>query len=222
MVQVRQLLDLTLATAVADPGRVCYMIMPRGEKENILQYIDNASREFDCTIVAIFGAVWNDDLTPWPAPGVFKQKKPFGGYASIFLERLVSEYISAIEHDLGFDNPERYLMGVSLSGLFVLWALTATDKFDTVASISGSLWYDGFAQWFAQQEVCTRTRAFVSLGESEHLCKEKRMSSVRECTEAVVQALQAKGVETHFQMVPGTHFSDIRPRLDLALRFATR
>lgn len=216
MVQVRQFHNLTLATARADSDRVCYLIMPEGESKKILDYIDSASEKYNCSMVVLSALNWNDDLTPWPAPGVFKQKKPFGGKAATFLKAFLTEYMRDIEQALGLSHVQRYLVGVSLSGLFALWAMTQTDKLAGVASISGSLWYDGFVQWLQQQEFSSDCKTFLCLGDSEHKSKESRMATVQQCTEAVVAILQQKGVDTTYKLVPGTHFSDIKPRLDQA------
>ncbi len=41
--------------------------------------------------------------------------------------------------------------GVSLYGLFALWASCRTHLFEGVASVSGSFWYDKFTEWFSSR-----------------------------------------------------------------------
>lgn len=217
MVQVRQFHNLTLAIAKADSNKVCYLVMPEGEKESLLKYIDSASIKYNCSMVVVSGLNWNDDLTPWPAPGVFKQKKPFGGKADDFLKAFLSEYMIDIEQSLGLVRPQRYLVGISLSGLFALWTLTRTDIFSGIASISGSLWYDGFACWLENAQLKnTSARVHLSLGNREKNSKDERMSQVETLTEQIVQNLAGRNFSIDYQLVEGTHFSPIEPRLELA------
>lgn len=209
---------LTITTFGNGSDKVCYIILPEGLRKDGVSYLENKAEEYACRIVVLSGLNWNDDLTPWPAPGVFKEKKPFGGKAKEFLKSFVTEYVTDIEQSMGIGKPERTLVGISLSGLFAVWALTQTDKFSNIVSISGSLWYDNFAQWMQTQEVKSVKKIFLTLGEQEHNSKEERMATVLSCTESVVQLLLDNGVDTDFQIVPGTHFSDIKPRLDMAFR----
>ena len=67
--------------------RICYMIFPEGIREDLAEGLKAMSEEYAVSIVVIPGVNWNDDLTPWPAEGVFKKAKPFGGNASSFLDK---------------------------------------------------------------------------------------------------------------------------------------
>ena len=59
----------------------------------------------------------------------------------------------------------RSLAGVSLSGLFAVYAAHCTDAFDRICSISGSLWYDGFLDFMARTPVSPAVqRAYLSVG----------------------------------------------------------
>lgn len=218
MAQIRQFHNLTLAIAKADSNNVCYIIMPEGEKDKLLRYIDEASIEHGCSIVVLSGMNWNDDLTPWPAPGVFKEKKPFGGKAREFLKSLLIEYIVDIEQALGLKNPRRYLVGISLSGLFALWTITQTDRFAGIASISGSLWYDGFADYMQRNEAMNPSvKVHMSLGDREKKSKDERMSQVETITGQIANSLRQQNISVDYQIVEGTHFSPLIPRLEMAL-----
>lgn len=209
---------LTITTFGNGSDKVCYIILPEGLKKDGDSFLESKAEEYSCRIVVLSGLNWNDDLTPWPASGVFKEKKPFGGKAKGFLKSFVTEYITDIEQSLGVNKPERTLIGVSLSGLFSVWAATQTDKFSYIASISGSLWYDNFAQWLQTQEMISVRKVFLCLGDKEYKSRDERMAMVQACTESVVLTLQNKGVDVDFRMVSGTHFSDIRPRLNMAFQ----
>ena len=162
---------------------------------------------------------WNDDLTPWPAVGVFKKAKPFGGRTAAFLNKLTNENIPEAERDLGIDDAERTLLGVSLSGLFAVWAAFNTDAFTNIISISGSLWYDGFVEWMKEQTPSPQLKKIcMLLGEKEKNAKEKRMATVEERSLAAADILKAKSLAAvSFELVEGTHFSPILPRMERAM-----
>ena len=73
------------------------MISPDGIKEGLAEGLSMLSEKHSVSIVVIDDVDWNDDLTPWPAEGVFKKAKPFGGHAAGFLDKLLHEIILASE-----------------------------------------------------------------------------------------------------------------------------
>ena len=204
--------------AAQDTNKTCYMILPEGIRENLSDGLKGLSEKYGVSIVVIPGANWNDDLTPWPAEGVFKKAKPFGGQATSFLDKLTNEIIPEIEKTLGMVDPERTIMGVSLSGLFAVWACFNTNAFTNVISISGSLWYDGFVEWMNERMPSPQLeKVCMLLGEKEKDAKEKRMATVEERTHAAAEILKANSqASILFELVEGTHFSPILPRLERA------
>ena len=194
------------------------MILPEGIKEDLYDGLKGLSEKYGISIVVIPDVNWNDDLTPWPAEGVFKKAKPFGGKASAFLNKLTNEIIPKTERDWGIENAERTLLGVSLSGLFAVWSAFNTDAFTNIISISGSLWYDGFVERMKELKPSPRLKKVcMLLGEKEKNTKEKRMVTVVERTQATANILKDKTcVSVTFELVEGTHFSPIMPRLERA------
>ena len=194
------------------------MILPEGIKKDLLEGLKGLSEKHSVSIVVIEEVNWNDDLTPWPAEGVFKKAKPFGGQAAAFLNKLTNEIIPETERSMGIENAERTLLGVSLSGLFALWSAFNTDAFTNIISISGSLWYDGLVEWMKEQAPSPRIKKVcMLLGEKEKNAKEKRMATVEERTQAVANILKKKNQSSViFELVEGTHFSPIMPRLERA------
>ena len=61
-----------------DTNRICYMILPEGIKKELPDGLTRLSEQYGISIVVVENVDWNDDLTPWPAAGVFKKAKPFG------------------------------------------------------------------------------------------------------------------------------------------------
>ena len=109
-------------------------------------------------------------------------------------------------------------MGVSLSGLFAIWVGLNTNTFTNIISISGSLWYDGFIEWMKEQAPSTQLKKVcMLLGEKEKNAKDKRMATVEERTLAAANILRLKSkAAVSFELVEGTHFSPILPRLERA------
>ena len=200
-------------------NKICYMILPEGIKEDLSVGLKELSEKYGVSIVVIDNVNWNDDMTPWPAEGVFKKAKPFGGHAAIFLDKLTNEIIPKAEKSLGIENAERTIMGVSLSGLFAVWACFNTNAFTNIISISGSLWYDGFVEWMEKQTPSPQLKKVcMLLGEKEKNAKDKRMATVEERTNAAADMLKTKSqAAVTFELVEGTHFSPILPILDRAL-----
>ena len=200
-------------------SKVCYMILSEGIKGELCDGLKGLSEKHGISIVVIEGVNWNDDLTPWPAVGVFKKAKPFGGKAAAFLNKLTHEIIPEAERDLDIEDAERTLLGVSLSGLFAVWAAFNTDAFTNIISISGSLWYDGFVEWMKEQTPSPQLRKVcMLLGEKEKNAKEKRMATVEERSLAAADILKAKSLAAvSFELVEGTHFSPILPRMEQAM-----
>ena len=200
-------------------NKICYMILPEGIKGDLCDGLKGLSEKHGISIVLIEDVNWNDDLTPWPAVGVFKKAKPFGGKAAAFLDKLTHEIIPETERDLGIEDAERTLLGVSLSGLFAVWSAFNTDAFTNIISISGSLWYDGFIEWMKGQTPSPQLKKIcLLLGEKEKNAKEKRMATVEERTLAVADILKENSQATVvFELVEGTHFSPILPRMERAM-----
>ena len=200
-------------------NKICYMILPEGIKGDLYDGLKALSEKHGISIVVIEDVNWNDDLTPWPAEGVFKKAKPFGGKAASFLDKLTNEIIPNTERDIDIADAERTLLGVSLSGLFAVWSAFNTDAFANIISISGSLWYDGFVEWMKEQMPSPQLKKVcLILGEKEKNAKEKRMATVEERSLAAADILKAKSLATvSFELVEGTHFSPIMPKLELAL-----
>ena len=199
-------------------NKICYMILPEGIKEDLAEGLERLAGKYGVSIIVINDIDWNDDLTPWPAEGVFKKAKPFGGRAAEFLDKLTRDIIPETEEHLGIVNPERTLLGVSLSGLFAVWSAFKADAFTNIISISGSLWYDGFVDWIEENTPSPSIKKVcMLLGEKEKNAKEKRMASVEECTQTAANILKERScADVVFELVEGTHFSPIMPRLERA------
>ncbi len=163
------------------------------------------------TLVCIGGVDWDRDLSPWPAEKVFRGGDDFSGGAEDFLHTLLTKIVPAAEGDL---SPAwRGLFGYSLAGLFSLWATTKTDAFTKCASVSGSLWFDGFTAYLSAHPLLGQpTKVYLSLGDREEKAKNPRMQAVRAATEEAAQIIAGQGVPCAFELNQGGHFQDVLPR----------
>jgi len=172
-------------------------------------------------ILAVIDQVnWNNELSPWPAPAAFRTEGDFEGGADSFLEELTGIIVPAVEKSLGFVPRFRALAGYSLAGLFAVYALYRTDVFNRAASISGSLWYDGFLEFMKDNRpLQIPEQVYFSLGDRERITKNPRLAKVEECTFEAERLLQSSGIKTIFEMNPGSHFADITERITRGIKW---
>ena len=183
------------------------------------KWIERMSSQLKVSIAVVYVPTddWNDVLTPWPEPPESKGFPPFGGKAAEFLNLLQNEIVPQIEKMVG-KVEFRDLIGVSLAGLFTLWEWLGCNLFRSIASLSGSFWYDGFIEWFSKQTIPEKQgKAYFLLGEDEPKAKIKAYQSVGVNTEKVVEKLKEAGIKVKFEWVPGNHFSKPVHRAEKAL-----
>ena len=114
------------------------------------------------------------------------------------------------------------LFGYSLGGLTAVYALYKTDAFGVAASLSGSLWFDGFCAFMGREKpLRTDLRIYLSLGKKESRSKNPRMNRVAACTERAEEILAAQlgetGGKVFFEWNEGGHFHDIEGRFVKAI-----
>lgn len=196
--------------------KIAYILYPM---DGFLDHwIESAAKKYRTTIAVITGMDWQNVFSPWPARGVPAGSPDFKGESIGFLNMLQHSLIPDIESALGYQaNPERTLVGVSMSGLFALWQWCLCDTFDNIACLSGSFWYEGFMDWIRAHPVShKRGRAFFLLGDQEAKSPIKAFQTVGINTEEIIDLLKNDDVKVRFQSVPGNHYSNPIPRLDAA------
>lgn len=194
--------------------KICYIILPERLKESEYEWLDAMAEKHTCNFVVISGVDWDNDLTPWPAPGI--KAGEFGGKARKLLDALKGDFFT-IESSMRLNRQKRYLVGVSLSGLFALWSTAKSNLFEAVGSVSGSLWYDGFIDWLKTREEFHCERYYFSLGDKEKDGKNKRLASVEAATLEAVELLKSAGKEVHFEYNEGNHFGPLIERIEKAI-----
>lgn len=205
-----------------DAKRIFYVLYPL---DTLKQWIDAAAERYNCSIVVITGMDWDNDLTPWPAPGAPAGSPDFKGLAPNFLNALRTEIMPKLNDIMDVDSSQvKYdLIGVSLSGLFTLWQWIKCDVFQSIACISGSFWYKGFAEWLAAQKIPHKDgRAYFSLGDQESRTPVPEFKSVAVDTQSVIHTLKSNDITTEFRSVPGNHFQHGIERLNLACEYLSK
>lgn len=215
MVTSRTYHSLHLDIATNGSDKICYIMLPEMLKESEHQWLEQMAERFGSNFIVISGMEWDDDLTPWKAPGL--KGGEFGGKAKYLLERLKGDFF-AIENSMQLNRQKRYLIGVSLSGLFAVWGTGVTPLFEAVGSVSGSLWYDGFIDWMKGRQEFHCSRYYFSLGEKEKDGKNKRLASVEEATLEAMDILKSAGKEVHFEYNEGNHFGPLIPRIEKSIQ----
>lgn len=212
----RKILEkITIDVAPVTSGRICYMILPFHPKEKELKWLEGLSSKYNCTMVAIAGVSWDHDMTPWEAPDVGKSSRMLKGRSVAFLRKFREVLLPIAEEGLQIE--ERFLAGVSLSGLFALWAASECDDFSRIASVSGSLWYDNFVEWLSGASLAPVERFYLSLGDQEKHTSDPRIATVEERTLETIRILREKGIEVIFEMNPGSHYVAMYPRMEKAM-----
>ena len=138
--------------------------------------------------LAVFDVTdWNAQFSPWTAPPVFG-KDAFSGKGNDTLRFLEDEFLPEIKSK--FPKSEVFLTGYSLAGLFSLWALYETDKFNGAVCCSSSLWFDKWDEYASLHRIKSPSTIYMSLGDREEKTKNKVMSIVGDRTRRQAEILK--------------------------------
>ena len=171
-------------------------------------------------LAAVDGADWEKDLSPWPAPKVFRRGHDFAGGANAYLRRLTETVVPGVEESLAFTPRFRAVAGYSLAGLFAVYALYRTDIFDRAASVSGSLWYDGFLDFMGRNSPKRKPdKVYFSLGDRESRTGDRRLSTGGTCTAEAERLMRGLGAVSVLELYRGNHFADVPERIAKGLRW---
>ncbi len=161
------------------------------------------------SLLAVTVSDWNDSLSPWKAPAVFKGEGDFGCGADAYIAELVDEIVPAACSESGLKPSAIYIAGYSMAGLFALYSLYKTDFFAGCASCSGSLWFPGFSEFASEHEFASApSKIYLSLGDREAKTKNPVMATVEDKTQGISERYKAKGYDVFFEMNQGGHFTD--------------
>lgn len=210
-------------------GRPVSVFLPDGPSEGlILLHMEceraagvwQAVNQPRAALIAVGGLDWNRDLSPWPAKAVFAGEDDFSGQADAFLTALVERILPEAERACGLTPLWRALAGYSLAGLFAVYAAYRCDTFTRIASVSGSMWFDGWMDFAGQTPPPAWVqRAYFSVGAKEKRTRNLRMAPVEDNTRRMQALFESRGAQSRFDLNPGNHFFDVPARMARALAF---
>ena len=189
-----------------NPEADTVLIQPTGEHE--MASLENEVREIEKRTSKEFRFIatkvenWNDDLSPWKAPAVFKTEDFCGG-ASKTLENIIALCADK--------NRKYYIGGYSLAGLFALWAACQTDIFSGVAAAPPSVWFPGFIDYMKTYKIKSQN-VYLSLGDREEKTRNPVMAQIGNCIKEEYRCLLENGINCILEWNKGNHFkeADIR------------
>ena len=203
-----------------------------GPSAPIIYVIDSPEHPFDLgsitqerwtTIVSVPVRNWNDALTPWPAPGLYREESDFGGHAQETLTELLDDVLPSIEQRAGLSPTRRAICGYSLGGLFALYSLTHSDSFAACACLSGSVWFEGWVEHLRELSLdITGHLAYLSIGTKERKAPRPILKTVQDRMEQCASILRERGCSVEYRTGPGNHMQHIPERFGAGLNALDR
>lgn len=205
-------MDVRLIYRAADMDARAPVLFLVGESANQAERLAGAAKQaqWRCALAVVPVSDWNRQLSPWPAPAVFRGGDAFAGEADALLAELLRR-MPEICRAAGSDRVG--ILGYSLAGLFALYAATKFP-FDRVAALSPSVWYAGFVDYFARHLPGPETQVYLSLGRKE---EKKGNATLRTVGDALRQVQALLGGDTPLVMHDGGHYTDVEQRMLSAL-----
>ena len=207
-------MDVRLIYRAADMDETAPVVFLVGETGERAAELEKAARKgkWKCAMAAVPVENWNAQLSPWQGKAVFRGGEDFAGGADAFLAELMAA-VPGVMAQAGCGKP--CILGYSLAGLFALYAAAKTNAFERVAALSPSVWYEGFAEFFAEN-LPERGRFYLSLGRKE----EKTGNAVMRTVGDKLRAVQALlGEDVPLVMHDGGHYTDVSRRIAAAMEW---
>ncbi|MBO5198658.1 MAG: YchF/TatD family DNA exonuclease [Lachnospiraceae bacterium] len=205
---------------------VAYLNSGRNMREELPVILDGLEGEFDkgiepFLIVGYEPEDWNTVYTPWPAPAVFGREE-FGGQADSYLRTLVEAVKPYVDTNYRTkpDAANTAIMGYSLGGLAAVYAVYRYECFGRAASLSGSLWYEGFREYMRTHDPRNpETSIYLSLGKKEGKSRNRQMREVVPATEEARESLAGKLLKPpELVWNEGGHFEGVTERWQAGMR----
>ena len=180
----------------------------QGDGKELFESIKNITDK--AFTLAVIGDInWDDEMTPWECPPLYKNDSPCTGGADRFLEKITEDFLPAIKKELKSEPEYLCIAGYSLGGLFAIYSLFNTDIFKRAASASGSMWFPDFSQYIKDNPIKSKVdRVYFSLGDKEANSKNPLLRTVAEKTAEVKAEFDRMEINTVFESNPGNHFKD--------------
>ncbi len=189
------------------------------EGEKVYQAVKKET-EIDFSFAVVGNLRWDDEMSPWEIPPLFKGDTPCTGGADVYMKELIQKILPEILGNLAGKPSYTALAGYSLAGLFAVYAMYHTDLFSRIASASGSFWYPDFMEYTKREELKRKPECiYFSLGDKEAKARNKILQSVEENTRALEKYYHEMGISTVMEMNPGNHFRNPEERMAKGIRW---
>ena len=149
---------------------------------------------------------WNHYLSPWNCPSLYRSEPPFDGGADEFLSLIENTVIPEALKLINGSPSYIGISGYSLAGLFALYAICKSDIFDRAASMSGSLWFPDFVEFFKTNLKRKPSKIYLSLGDKESSVRNSYLKTVKDKTVELYESVKEQGIDCIFESNPGNHF----------------
>jgi len=185
----------------------------RGNGEEVYKaLVDITDKDFNMAVISDIN--WDDEMTPWESPALFKGDTPCTGGADAYIDKLTNTIMPEIVNCLSQKPEFIAIAGYSLGGLFSIYSLFKTDVFARAVSASGSMWFPDFLEYVQKNEFKNKPdKVYFSLGDKEAMAKNQILKTVQDRTEAICKIFEEKGIDTIFELNPGNHFKDEAVRM---------
>ena len=163
-------------------------------------------------LVSIANMSWNNDLTPWECPPLYKGDSKCLGYADNYLKEIENDIIPKVEEYVINTLHKKIsyygLVGYSLGGLFAFYSGFKTDRFQRIASVSGSLWYPNLVEYVKSNKLSNHIdKIYFSLGSKEKKSKIQMLSLVEDKSKEIYEYV-SKSIDSIYEENEGNHFKD--------------
>ncbi len=200
--------EATLYPASADNRPLIVLNNYAGDGGSVMA----ALRQLDCpdfNLLCVGNLNWDDDMTPWACPPISANDAPCAGRADDYLNLLLAEILPKAKASVKGTPSRVSIAGYSLAGLFALYSMYRCDVFESVASMSGSLWFPGFKEYVLSHSVKrTPDKLYLSLGDKEAKTGNPYLKTVRKNTEEIAEHYKRLGIGVTWELNPGNHFKD--------------
>lgn len=174
-------------------------------------------------LVSIAKMSWNNDLTPWECPPLYKGDSKCLGYADNYLKEIENDIIPKMEEYITKKLNKKIsyyaIAGYSLGGLFAIYSGFKTDRFKRIVSASGSLWYPNFIEYVKNNKLSNNIdKIYFSLGNKEDKTKIKILSTVKDKTKEIYEYV-SKNINCIYEENEGNHFKDATLRIAKGIKW---
>lgn len=178
----------------------------------------------DFILAAISNIDWNNEMTPYYAPKLYKNDNDCLGKADEYIKLLESKIIPFIKEYLANERNIQVsyfgIAGYSLGGLFAVYSGYKTDLFTRIASASGSFWYPNIKDFIRENKTVSKVeKIYFSLGDKESKTKNKVFMTVEANTKEIEQFYREHGVTTIYEVNKGNHFQDAELRMAKGIKW---